>query len=109
MCRNFVPISDCMATQPATRKRAARDFFQRQAEFDQRQPRAAVGFRVAHAEQAHRGQLIEHLAREGVRGIDGRRLRRDSLVAKARERRFDLALLWAQLKVHRIFARRREK
>ena len=82
------------------RHRAARDLGQRQGELGEGEAGAADVLRVAHAEEAEVGELLEEGARKGARLVQRGRLRRDALVAEAREGVADLFLLVGEIEVH---------
>jgi hypothetical protein len=85
------------------RHRAAGDLGKRQGELCEREAGAADVLGVAHAEEAEVGELLEEGAREGARLVQRRRLRRDALVAEAREGVADLFLFVGEIEVHLSF------
>ena len=93
-------MSDCIAAQPASESDPRAISSSARQKVDEVEPRAADVLRIAHAEEAEAPELGEQLARERVRLVERRRLRRDALVAEARERVADLLLLVAQFEVH---------
>ena len=95
--RNFVPISDCMVTQPASDIEPREiSSSARHNEIRKSRAEAAALGRIAQAEETERGDFGEQFARERMRLVDLGGARRDALVAKARERVADLDLLVAE-------------
>ena len=78
----------------------ARQLLEREDVREEVGPRPAVLLRHAHAQQPELGQLREQLAREAVRPVPLRRVRRDLGGRELARQRLDLALIRRELEVH---------